>query len=259
MKNLNDFNIDDMFNDNISEAVIANAASLIEDYGENIAILHGINKELEDKRILIPIAVRKDNYSPYKYGLIDKAYKIIVKPEFDVIADNVLYNKQLILVGKTVPVVYERSIGSNNGEIHLRERYGVIDTKGKTILEPKFDDIYFSENYNLIIVSNGPTNINQGSGLFDRSGKEILPIGSYHKIYGFYRGLARVIRGGKWGIINSYGKLLLPVIYDNIWNFDGKDYSSIIVEKDGIKSNIPLSDIVNGKYISNKYSNDLPF
>lgn len=69
MKNLNDFNIDDMFNDNISEAVIANAASLIEDYGENIAILHGINKELEDKRILIPIAVRKDNYSPYKYGL----------------------------------------------------------------------------------------------------------------------------------------------------------------------------------------------
>ena len=36
MKNLNDFNIDDMFNDNISEAVIANAASLIEDYGENI-------------------------------------------------------------------------------------------------------------------------------------------------------------------------------------------------------------------------------
>ena len=123
MKNLNDFNIDDMFNDNISEAVIANAASLIEDYGENIAILHGINKELEDKRILIPIAVRKDNYSPYKYGLIDKAYKIIVKPEFDVIADNVLYNKQLIQVGKTVPVVYERSIGSNNGEIHLRERW----------------------------------------------------------------------------------------------------------------------------------------
>lgn len=248
-----------LHNDKKSEEAFANAVSLIEEYGDNIAILHCVNKDLEDKRILIPIAIRKNECSPYKLGLIDKSYKIIVNPNFDVIADDVLYRNQLIRVGITVPVVYERSKVSGKDEIHLRERYGVIDTNGKSILETKFDDIYFSDGWNLIIVSNGPTNIIQGSGLFDRSGNNILPVGSYYKIYGFSKGLARVIKGGKWGIINSHGKLLLPTIYDNIWNFEGKDYNSIIVEKDGIQSKISFSDIKEGKIIPNRKTDSLPF
>ena len=54
--------------------------------------------------------------------------------------------------------------------------------------------------------------------------------------------------------------VIFPTIYNNIWNFDGKDYDSIIVEKDGVKSYIAISDIIRGKIIpNNKYSDDLPF
>ena len=249
-------NFNDLLNDSKTYETIDNAVSLLEDYGDNCVILNSVDSKIEQSQILFPLAVRKDKFRPYKYGLIDKDYKIIAEPKYDVIVDNVFIHEQLIRVGKTVPVVYERPKTS----FQLMERYGVIDTHGNTILEPEFDDIYFADNFNLIVVSNGPTNTNQGAGLFDRFGKEILPMGTYYKIYGFYKGLVRVIKDGKWGIINSQGKLLLPTIYNNIWNFDGKDYDSIIVEKDGVKSYIAISDIIRGKIIPNyKYSDDLPF
>ena len=42
----------------------------------------------------------------------------------------------------------------------------------------------------------------------------------------------------KWGIINEKGEEVLPVTYDNIWNFFGKNRYSTKVEKDGYMSDI---------------------
>lgn len=250
------------YNMNLAEEkndIVANAVQLIEKYGNNLFFIKGTDKKLEDKRILSPIAIRDNSLSPYKYGLINNNFEVVVNPIYDVIVDDVLSNNQLIRVGKTVPVVYESSEDSDVGEIHLKERYGVVDTEGRTILDTIFDNIYFSDNFNLIIVSNGPTNMHQGAGLFERSGKEIIPVGSFYKIYGYNKGLARVIKKNKWGIINTEGKLLLPTVYDNIWSFERNDFDSIIVEKNGVKSHISITDIFSGKYINNNNPDDLPF
>ena len=45
--------------------------------------------------------------------------------------------------------------------------------------------------------------------------------------------LAHPEKYAKWGIINEKGEEVLPVIYDDVWNFYGKNRYSTKVEKDG--------------------------
>ena len=47
----------------------------------------------------------------------------------------------------------------------------------------------------------------------------------------------------KWGIINEKGEEVLPVIYDEVWNFFGKNRYSTKVEKDGVESDVYFHDL----------------
>ena len=81
----------------------------------------------------------------------------------------------------------------------------------------------------------------------------IIQYGKYDWIDGFEKGLARVKLGhesnaiannsNKWGIINMNGEEVLPVVYDNIWNFLGKKMFSTRVEKDGEVKHINFHDL----------------
>lgn len=85
-------------------------------------------------------------------------------------------------------------------------------------------------------------------GVTDNNGNVIVPFGKYGWISGYDHGLARVkslIRGvridlaagtfeyPKWGIIDMEGNEVLPVEYDEIWNFLGKGRENTKVLKDG--------------------------
>ena len=87
----------------------------------------------------------------------------------------------------------------------------------------------------------------------DLEGNEIVPFGKYDWIDGFDHGLARVKigkvsngiknSGNKWGIINEQGEEVLPVEYDNIWNFLGKNRDSTTVEKGETSSLVRFCDL----------------
>lgn len=47
----------------------------------------------------------------------------------------------------------------------------------------------------------------------------------------------------KWGIINEKGEEVLPLVYDEIWNFFGKNRISTKVEKDGITTEVNFHDL----------------
>ena len=47
----------------------------------------------------------------------------------------------------------------------------------------------------------------------------------------------------KWGIINEKGEEVLPVIYDEVWNFYGKKRFSTTVVKDGYSSEVYFHDL----------------
>lgn len=85
-------------------------------------------------------------------------------------------------------------------------------------------------------------------GIINQEGIEIVPFGKYDWIDGFDNGLARVKigkkssmyknSGNKWGIIDITGKEVLPVIYDDIWCFYGKNRYSTKVVIDGIENEV---------------------
>ncbi len=89
-------------------------------------------------------------------------------------------------------------------------------------------------------------------GVVDFNDHIVVPFGKYDWIDAFWRGLARVkigqeigssaISGNKWGIINAKGEEVVPVEYDTVWNFFGKNYATIILEKNGQKYQISFQN-----------------
>lgn len=120
-------------------------------------------------------------------------------------------------------------------------------------------------------------------GVVDNTGKEIVPFGKYEWIDKFDKGLCRVRTKGKtlctkniagiwtsesfvndpraiheitikdfqenpdkyakWGIINEQGEEVLPVEYDEVWNFCGKNRLSTKAVKNGVTTEIYFHDL----------------
>lgn len=74
-------------------------------------------------------------------------------------------------------------------------------------------------------------------------GTEVVPFGKYHWIDGFDNGIARVNNGNKWGLINEKGKEVLPLEYDQIWNFYDKKRISTRVVKDNVDYDVVFSEL----------------
>ena len=55
--------------------------------------------------------------------------------------------------------------------------------------------------------------------------------------------LAHPEKYAKWGIINEKGEEVLPVIYDDVWKFYGKNLSYTNIEKDGVKSKVYFNEL----------------
>lgn len=90
-------------------------------------------------------------------------------------------------------------------------------------------------------------------GILDLNGNIIVPYGKYDWIDGFEGGLARVKIGtqpskmannnNKWGIINDKGEEVLPVEYDEIWNFYNKNRTTTKAIRDKEETNINLNKL----------------
>ena len=96
-------------------------------------------------------------------------------------------------------------------------------------------------------------------GVTDNDGKVIVPFVKYGWISGFDHGLARmksisglirvdrgtgVFKNPKWGIIDMKGNEVLPVEYDEVWNFLGKGWNSTRVIKSGQSYDFGLNSFV---------------
>lgn len=135
--------------------------------------------------------------------------------------------------------------GWKEGQILTYDRFkwGIIDANGKLLFEPKYKSVSVSDDRQLFT-------LNTYSGEYfvcNRNGEVIVDSGIFDYIDGFSKGYARVKighatnsrsdSGNKWGIINTNGDIVLPLEYDNIWNFhNGKDLPYTTIKKNGMEN-----------------------
>ena len=196
-----------------------------------------------DTRLLIPFT------SWDKIGFVNRTGEIVVSPEFTMCYGECYSEEDFIRVSVTECHGYPRSGGKV--ATYQRPLYGLINHKGEKLLDTVYQSIVPAiGNKALFSVKNKDSKY----GVVNAQGEEIVPFGTYDRIDGFERGLARVRIGrassnlahnsNKWGVIDEQGNVVLPIEYKAIWNFYGKSqYSDIIVTTEDGK-NVILKDFI---------------
>ena len=160
------------------------------------------------------IKVRKED----KFGLLSWNGDTLIAPEYD-----------------RLGVVSEgRILFVNEG------KYGYMDSLGKVVIEPKYDDRPGVDNYALF--ENGAAkyfSIEKKYGLIDTIGDKVFPaifedVGSYS---GEENALTAVKRYGKWGYANTDVKLEIKYLYEYAGPFE---FGLARVQKDGKQGMINL-------------------
>lgn len=208
----------------------------------------------DDNRLLIPFT------SGDKIGFVDKEGVIVVNPQYT------MYYGDCYDESDNIKVAIDHLYGFLRSGVRVatykRPMFGLINSKGETIFEPSFYSLVPAiGNKKLYTVQND----NYQSAVLSIDGTEIVPFGKYNWIDGLDNGLARVKIGSttnglnandcKWGLIDENGKEVLPVEYDNIWTFYGKNRATTRVEKENFAQNIVLAEILNADKIK-KSNND---
>ncbi len=116
--------------------------------------------------------------------------------------------------------------------------WGVVGPDGKEILPAKFMSVSVDEKAARITaaVSDGadPNNFLGLFGLYDTTGRMLMPH-EYKEIYAWFKnGVTAVDKGGKKGLASANGELLTPLQYEQILH---GDITHFIAVKDGGKTN----------------------
>lgn len=195
---------------------------------------------VSDLRLLIPFT------NGDKIGFMNNQGMIIVKPQYTMYYGECYSENDLIRVSIIDTYGFPKSGG--NVSTYQRPLYGLINYKGEVLLEPVFYTMISAiGNKRLFTVQNKRYEY----GVITADGEEIVPFGKYQWIDGFDKGLARIKlgkvtngikdSGNKWGLIDVDGNEVLPVEYDDIWNFYAKNRITTKIIKDKKSIDFKLS------------------
>lgn len=202
----------------------------------------------EDKRLLIPFIYND------KIGFANKEGEVIVMPKYTAYYGECYQESDFIKVA-----VIETGYPKAGGKVSTYHRllYGLINAKGEVVLEPSYLSLIPAINGKpLYTVQNRAYQY----GVLTSAGKVEIPFGKYCWMDGFDNGLARVQlsmprkdaddlipTNSMWGIIDEHHNVVLPIEYDNIWNFYNQNRYTTKVEKDGKSWNISFSELLDPK------------
>lgn len=132
--------------------------------------------------------------------------------------------------------------------IKQKGKWGIVNSQGYLSCDIEYDNIIpgivnYRQNWlyrdHLFTV-----NKNYQWAVITGHDDKFVGFGTFDWIDGYDHGLARVKKGNKWGIIAPSGEIVLPVEYDNIYNFYDKDNrESTRVEKGSESFEIKFSDL----------------
>lgn len=188
-----------------------------------------------------------------KYGFIDRSGKELIPIIYDTVERFseglalVHLNWQPIFIDKTGKHIIELNESINaesfkDGLSRVRfrwdKRYGVINSKGETVVDFKYDHI------NSFVEGFAAVNLYGKWGFIDKMGKEITKITAqkYDEVIDFSEGRAVVIIEDKFGFINRDGHEITPIKYEYAESFksgkarviiNGKKTKDGYIDRDG--------------------------
>ena len=104
----------------------------------------------------------------------------------------------------------EMAFKDGRARTSYRGKYGMIDGTGRRLVPNLFDDITISTQW--------PVPVQKGGlwGYVSKGGVNIAIRCTYDAVYPFVNERAIVVKKGMWGVINSSGKIVIPLEYSNI-------------------------------------------
>lgn len=186
----------------------------------------------EDKRLLIPfVEVRKNNnYHVQKQGLLNKEGNIVVEPKYDFVVGDCFSNDDLLVLGQ----YYQE-----HDNPHIFCHYDIYSGEGELVFGDVSDFVMSTDRKLVTIFVN--SEYEYGWGVASSKNSYLIRPGKYDWISGFHKGYARIKKGTEtngnadadvlWGIVNEEGLDVIPPSYHDIYNFYGKDFDSIKVQK----------------------------
>lgn len=192
------------------------------------------------------------------YGVVGKNNTIVVPFEYDEIIRtfssgliNVCKNDKwgcLDLDGNVViPLIYDWIFPFGKDPLDTTSakrngKWGIIDRKGTDIIPCVYDEEIVFKHDRAIASTNGKM------GMIDKEGNVIIPF-EYYYVKPFTRSLEliKVAKNNKCGVIDIFGEIRIPAIYDEICDIRG-DF--LIVKQGG------LCGIINSRgkvFVPNKY------
>ena len=200
-----------------------------------------------DDRQLIPF-IRYDALECKKIGFVNREGEVVVKPQYDMYSPG--YKDDLGYIKVAKDIIHQG---------RLTTLYGLIDSTGEIVLPLEYRTLLPPiDSQDLYKVQD----INYRYGIVRSSGDMVVPFGEYDWIDGFDRGLARVIGRDaagrkKWGVIDETGELVVPMEYDSIRNFYGKNTQSIPLVSGKMVRELAFADIVKEDNVTNKTEDNM--
>ena len=155
-----------------------------------------------------------------RVGYIDKDGQLIIPFEFDA-----------IVAGEGGESLEFNDFSEGLAAVSKNDKYGFIDTKGKVVIELKYEwASSFSDGLTIVSV--------EGLyGAIDTQGKTVIPF-EYQALADFHDGFATAARPpkdpedyeSKYGMINKQNEVVIPFMYESMGNLSE---SLIAVKKDG--------------------------
>lgn len=200
-----------------------------------------------ENKILVPESLYNSSNDfrpliPFKqwdaYGLMNRNGEIVVNAIYDTISEDIYADCLFVKVGKVHPYYYKNG---ENVSVHWCYLYGIVNYLGKIVLDTIYREIKISSDQHFFTVKD--TNLEYS--ILNVVKDVVIPAGKYAFIDGVERGLARVYKYNergekKWGIINMKGEEIVPLKYDEMWNFWGHNLETTRVMESGVEFQIVL-------------------
>ncbi|MBS1792275.1 MAG: WG repeat-containing protein [Acidobacteria bacterium] len=158
-----------------------------------------------------------------KYGFKDSFGRVVIPPKYDdadTFSDDMAAVKLngkwgfINLSGELViPLKFDNKFhfSENLAAVQLNGKWGFVDKKGDMKIPCRFSDFGYFLRGQAVVCLNGK---GTGScGIIDNTGKEMIPL-EYDNIYEFWEDLAAVQKNRKWGFIDKNNVLVIPYKYD---------------------------------------------